>query len=69
MTPLKCWSCGKAVHEEIVKFKALVQSGMKPNEALDQLKLRRVCCRRFPIIALQEAHLLHQHVTKTDEHR
>ena len=43
--PIRCFSCGKPVAHLYSKYKALVESGVPHKDALDQLGLKRYCCR------------------------
>jgi len=43
--PVRCFSCGKPVGHLWVKFQELVKSGKTTKEALDELGLKRYCCR------------------------
>ena len=64
MQPLRCWSCGKAVHQQITDFKTCVKSGMEPAAALDHVGLKKYCCRRFPITTVFQPALL---ATRSEE--
>ena len=47
MVPIRCFSCGKVlggVYEEFVKR---VNKGEKPEKVLDELGVKRYCCRRM----------------------
>ena len=43
--PIRCFSCGKPVGHLWNKFQELVKSGKSAKEALDELGLKRYCCR------------------------
>ncbi len=43
--PPRCFSCGKVIVWE--KYDDLVKAGKSSDDALDQLKMRRMCCRRM----------------------
>ncbi len=43
--PIRCFTCGKPL---ILKpYLQKLEEGVKPDDALDQLKYRRMCCRRM----------------------
>lgn len=43
--PIRCFSCGKPIAHLYVKYKKLVSEGKTQKEALDELGLKRYCCR------------------------
>jgi len=43
--PIRCFSCGKPIAHLYTKYKELVQAGKHPKEILDELGLKRYCCR------------------------
>lgn len=43
--PVRCFSCGKPIAHLYSKYKELVSSGKSSKEALDELGLKRYCCR------------------------
>ncbi len=43
--PVRCFSCGKPVGHLWAKFKDRVEKGEKPKQVLDDLGLKRFCCR------------------------
>ena len=45
--PVRCFSCGKPVGGLYEEFKERVEKGEKPEKVLDELKLKRYCCRRM----------------------
>ena len=47
LIPIRCFSCGKPLGKEYEKYKELVEQGKKPSEALDELGIKRYCCRRM----------------------
>ena len=47
MIPVRCFSCGKVVGHLYEKYKELVKRGKSEKEALDELNVRRYCCRRM----------------------
>ncbi|EJU03340.1 hypothetical protein DACRYDRAFT_65562 [Dacryopinax primogenitus] len=45
--PVRCFSCGKVVGDKWEAYMQLLQSDVNEGEALDELGLRRYCCRRM----------------------
>jgi DNA-directed RNA polymerase subunit N (RpoN/RPB10) len=43
--PIRCFSCGKPISHLYEKYKELVSSGKDQKEVLDELGLKRYCCR------------------------
>lgn len=45
--PVRCFSCGKVIGDKWEDFKRRVEMGEEPSEILDDLGLKRYCCRRM----------------------
>ncbi|KAF2660518.1 hypothetical protein K491DRAFT_589016 [Lophiostoma macrostomum CBS 122681] len=45
--PVRCFSCGKVIGDLWEQYLKLVDTGMHDGEAIDNLNLRRYCCRRM----------------------
>jgi len=45
--PVRCFSCGKVIGDLYHKFAKEVQKGRNPKEVLDELGVKRYCCRRM----------------------
>ncbi len=45
--PVRCFSCGKVIGENYEKFKERVDKGEKADKVLDELDIKRYCCRRM----------------------
>ena len=43
--PVRCFSCGKPIGSLWEKYQKLLKEGKSKKEALDELKLKRFCCR------------------------
>lgn len=43
--PVRCFSCGKPIAHLYNKYKELIRSGKSAKEALDDLGVKRMCCR------------------------
>lgn len=42
---IACFSCGKRVSGSFSKFQKLIEEKVESDDALDQLKITRYCCR------------------------
>jgi DNA-directed RNA polymerase subunit N len=47
MEPVRCWTCGKLVGDKYEEFKKRVAQGEAPKDVLDDLGIKRYCCRRM----------------------
>lgn len=47
IVPVRCFSCGKAVAEYYEKYKERTEKGEDPEKVLDDLGLKKYCCRRM----------------------
>ena len=47
MIPVRCFSCNALIGDKYYKFIELVKGGMDPGKALDELGVKRYCCRRM----------------------
>ncbi len=45
MIPIRCFACGKPVGHLYEEYKRRVESGEDPKKVLDDLGLKRYCCR------------------------
>jgi len=45
IVPVRCFSCGKVVGHLYEEFKKRVENGENPKKVLDELGLKRYCCR------------------------
>ncbi len=43
--PVRCFSCGKPVASLWQKYQKLIEEGKSVKDALDELELKRFCCR------------------------
>ncbi|MEM5872470.1 MAG: DNA-directed RNA polymerase subunit N [Candidatus Aenigmatarchaeota archaeon] len=43
--PIRCMTCGKVVAHLWEQYKKRVQAGEEPKKVLDELGLKRYCCR------------------------
>ena len=47
MVPIRCFTCGALVGDKWDDFVRRVKDGENPGEVLDDLGLKRYCCRRM----------------------
>ncbi|MCX6798726.1 MAG: DNA-directed RNA polymerase subunit N [Candidatus Diapherotrites archaeon] len=47
MVPIRCFSCGKQLAGLYEQFKQRVEKGEKAEKVMDDLGVRRYCCRRM----------------------
>ena len=45
MRPVRCMSCGKLLADKYKEFDERVKNGEDPKRVLDELGLKRYCCR------------------------
>lgn len=44
--PVRCFSCGKVIAEKYEEFKKRIDNKENPGKVLDDLGIKRYCCRR-----------------------
>ena len=47
MVPVRCFSCGALIGDKWEEFTRRVQGGATPKTVLDDLGIKRYCCRRM----------------------
>ena len=47
LIPVRCFTCGKVVADKWEEFTNKVKAGKNPQKVLDELGLKRYCCRRM----------------------
>jgi DNA-directed RNA polymerase subunit N len=47
MMPVRCFTCGKVIGDKWEEFKERVTEGEDAKKVLDDLKIKRYCCRRI----------------------
>ncbi|KAF6752941.1 8 kDa subunit-domain-containing protein [Ephemerocybe angulata] len=45
--PVRCFSCGKVIGDKWNTYLELLSKDMSEGDALDELQLKRYCCRRM----------------------
>ena len=49
MIPIRCFTCGTLIGDKFAVFQTQVKAGEDPGKVLDDLGLKRYCCRRMLI--------------------
>ncbi len=47
LAPIRCFSCGKPIGHLFESYKEKVSQGKDPSAVLDELGIKRYCCRRM----------------------
>jgi len=47
IVPVRCFSCGKVIGDTYEKYKERTEKGENGEKVLDDLGIRRYCCRRM----------------------
>ncbi len=47
MFPVRCFSCGSIIGDKIEEYRRRVERGEEPKKVLDDLGVKRYCCRRM----------------------
>ncbi|MDI6642683.1 MAG: DNA-directed RNA polymerase subunit N [Candidatus Hodarchaeaceae archaeon] len=45
LRPIRCFTCGKLLADKYEQFEERVKKGEEPKKVLDDLELKRYCCR------------------------
>ena len=45
--PVRCFTCGKPIGHLYEEFKRRIDEGEDPKRVLDELNVKRYCCRRM----------------------
>lgn len=71
MIPVRCFSCGKVIGDKWKPYVERVSKGEKPKDVLDDLGLKRYCCRRMIItnVELIDELLTYYQIKKEDPER
>ncbi len=49
MIPIRCFTCGNLIGDKFAPLQSRVKAGEDPGKVLDDLGLKRYCCRRMLI--------------------
>ena len=52
MVPIRCFTCGNLIGDKFASFDSRVKAGEDPAKALDELVVKRYCCRRMLISSI-----------------
>jgi len=52
MKPIRCFTCGKLLGDKYEEFERCVIKGESPDRALDELGVKRYCCRRMLLTSI-----------------
>ncbi|HDD26270.1 MAG TPA: DNA-directed RNA polymerase subunit N [Acidilobales archaeon] len=47
LIPIRCFTCGALIGDKWEEFYKRVKNGEDPNKVLDDLGIKRYCCRRM----------------------
>jgi DNA-directed RNA polymerase I, II, and III subunit RPABC5 len=45
--PIRCYTCNKVIGGKWDTYQNMLNDGIEPKDALDNLELKRICCRRM----------------------
>ncbi|KAF7317036.1 hypothetical protein HMN09_00438100 [Mycena chlorophos] len=67
--PVRCFSCGKVIGDKWSAYLELLSRDIGEGEALDELQLKRYCCRRMVLthVDLIEKLLLYNPMERTKD--
>jgi len=65
LVPVRCMSCGKPIGHLWEKFRERVESGEDPAKVLDELGLKRYCCRAVMISTVETAQAVSKYSVKS----
>lgn len=52
MIPIRCFTCGNLIGDKFSTFESRVKAAEDPAKVLDELGLKRYCCRRMLISSI-----------------
>jgi DNA-directed RNA polymerase subunit N (RpoN/RPB10) len=47
LIPVRCFTCNKIIADKWKKYEEQIKKGLTEKEAMDNLCLKRICCRRM----------------------
>ncbi len=53
LVPVRCFTCGGLIADKFGEYKSRVKSGEKPADVLDDLDVKRYCCRRMLLTTVE----------------
>jgi len=69
--PVRCFTCGALIGDKWEEFKKRVSRGEDPGKVLDELGIRKYCCRRMFLshVEIIDALLKYEEVREGKEER
>ena len=69
LSPVRCYSCNKVVGNKWISYNKKLDEGISAKDALDQLGLKRMCCRRIILthVELIDKLIEYSPIIKSDE--
>ena len=69
LIPVRCYSCNKVVGNKWISYNKKLDEGISTKDALDQLGLKRMCCRRIILthVELIDKLIEYSPIIKSDE--
>jgi len=52
MIPIRCFTCGSLIGDKFESFESRTKAGEDPAKVLDELGVKRYCCRRMLISSI-----------------
>ena len=53
LVPVRCFTCGKLIGDKFIHYTNKIKSGEDPGKAMDELNVKRYCCRRMLISSIE----------------
>lgn len=53
LVPIRCFSCGSVIADKYYEFAKRVSVGESPAKVLDELGVKRYCCRRMMLSTVE----------------
>lgn len=56
LVPIRCFTCGNLIADKYSEYQEKVRNGGEPKEMLDQMDIKRYCCRRMMLTTVETIH-------------
>lgn len=56
LIPVRCFTCGALIAHKYKEYKERIEAGEDPEEVMNDLKVKRYCCRRMFIGTVETLH-------------
>jgi len=63
--PVRCFTCGAVIGDKWEEFKERVSRGESPGKVLDDLGVKRYCCRRMFLSHIEAIDMILQYEKKS----